>query len=153
MISQKEAIMKSLFHIARKYEKAYCYPSQIRILNLIRKHYGVRRSLRTLNRRLAEMQREGFFTRTRRHRRGKDNKMVFNTTLYRIGGKAFNWLYGMGTLAKHFFSFYHVPKMARYKSNTASDLSKGGSLGSLNSFLGPIGRPSATNSLGQKIFL
>lgn len=153
MVSQNEAILKTLLHLGRKYEKAYCYPSQKTILRLMKKYHGVKRSLRTLNRRLSEMETQGYFTRTRRHREGKDGRIVFNTTLYRLGGRSFNWVYGMGTLASKFFSFYHLPKMAIYKSETAKDLSHCGSLGRLNSILTPIGGPSGGFSLSQKDYL
>lgn len=153
MISQKEAILKTLFHVARKYEKAYCYPSQFKILSLVRKHHGINKSLRTLNRRLGEMEIQGYFTRTRRHREGKDGRIVFNSTLYRLGGRSFNWLYGMGTLASKFFSFYHLPKLARYRSKTARDLPHGGSLARLNSLLTTIGGPAGNYSLSQKRFV
>jgi hypothetical protein len=152
MVSQKEAILKTLFHVSRKYEKAYCYPSQIKILSLVKKYHGINRSLRTLNRRLGEMEEEGFFTRTRRHRQGKDGRIVFNSTLYSLGARSFNWLFGMGDLAKRFFSFYHLPKLAQYKSKTARDLSSSGSLSAFRALLSSIGGPSGSSFFNQKKF-
>lgn len=126
MESQSEAIVKTLFKVARKYQKPYCYPSQRRLLQLVRKYHGFRFSLRTLNRRLAELQRARYFTRVRRHRAGPGGRMVFNSTLYKLGGRAFNWVYGLGTWSAQVFSFYRLPKLAQYRSSTTRDLSLSG---------------------------
>jgi hypothetical protein len=119
MESQKAAIAKTLLAIARKYGKAYCTPSQAKINKLLRKRHHIKRSIRTLNRRLREMQDDGDFTRTRRHRRGKDGKMIFCSTLYTLGGKIFNWAYQESRFFAGVFSFFHVPKMAQYRDGTA----------------------------------
>lgn len=153
MVSQKVAILKTLFHVAFKYQKAYCYPSQVKILTLLKKHSHLKISRRTLNRRLSEMQSADYFTRTRRHREGEGGKILFNTTLYRLQGKAFNWLYGLGSLSKKFFSFFHAPKMAQYRNKTARDLSDGGSLGVLRPLLSSKGGPAGFYSFHQKDFL
>ncbi|MDP2946083.1 MAG: winged helix-turn-helix domain-containing protein [bacterium] len=143
MESQSEAIINTLFRIARKYQKAYCYPSQKRILGLLRKYRKLQISLRTLNRRLAELEEEGYFTRVRRHRAGPGGCMVFNSTLYKLGGRAFNWLYGQGKQAQAFFSFYRLPKMAIYKGSTAGDLSFRGKVSCFVDSILKKGTPSA----------
>jgi len=142
--SQKESIVKTLFWVAKKYQKAYCYPSQKRMLSLLRKYHRLAISRRTLNRRLSELEAEGYFSRTRRHRQGPGGRILFNSTLYRLGGRAFNWLYGLGSLASHFFSFYRVPKVAQHKVSTARDLSRCGQLGKLVPQLLSKGSPAGT---------
>ena len=143
MESQSEAIINTLFRVARKYEKAYCYPSQKRILGLLRKFRQLQISRRTLNRRLAELEKEGFFVRVRRHRAGPGGRMVFNSTLFKLGGKAFNWLYQLGYQVKRFFSFYRVPKLAQYKAKTEGDLPPCGKVSSLINQVLQKGRPPA----------
>jgi len=136
MESQKEAIIKTLFKVARKYQKPYCYPSQRRILQLLGKYHHIFISLRTLNRRLVDLERERYFTRVRRHRAGLGGRMVFNSTLYKLGGRAFNWVYYQGQMAARIFSFYRLPKLAQYRSSTTRDLSLGGQVsGFVNSIL------------------
>lgn len=146
MESQKESIIRTLFEVARKHQKAYCYPSQGRIVQLLGKYHALRISRRTLNRRLSELEAEGYFTRTRRHRQGKNGGMIFASTLYRLGGRAFNWLYGLGSLAGRLFSFYRVPKLAQYKRTSARDLASCGSLGGLITQALQKGGPSGTSS-------
>lgn len=153
MQSQKEAILKVLLYIAKKYQKAYCYPSQERIRVLLAKYQKIRISTRTLNRRLREMELDGYFGRTRRHRRGDDGRMVFCSTLYRLMGRAFNEVYGWGKLVGSFFSFFHLPKLAQYRATTARDRGSCGSLaGLVDKFLSK-GGASRTIPAVQKIFL
>ncbi len=149
--SQYEAIMETLFRIARKYQKAYCYPSQGRLLSLLRKYHHINISRRTLNRRLREMEDQGYFGRTRRHRRDDSGHMLFNSSLFRLMGRAFNWLYNLGAMAKGFFSFYRVPKLALYKSSTARDLSSGGKVADLAGQLFQKGGASRALSSPLKI--
>lgn len=143
MESQKEAIVITLFRVARKYEKAYCYPSQKRLLGLLRKYRELQISRRTLNRRLSELEGEGFFTRVRRHRAGPGGRMVFNSTLYKLGGRAFNWFYQLGDQVKRFFSFYRVPKLAQYRAKTKGDLSPCGKVSALITQVLQKGAPAA----------
>ena len=143
MESQKEAIVQTLFRVALKYSKAYCYPSQQRILGLLLKYRKLQISRRTLNRRLAELEAEGYFSRVRRHRAGDRGGMVFNSTLYKLGGRAFNWMYALARQANLFFSFYRVPKLAQYMFTTAGDLSSCGKPAVLTSQAFLEGTPSA----------
>ena len=117
MGSIKEGIAKVLLAIAKKYEKAYCYPSQKHILRLLRKHQFIKISIRTLNRYLKEMEEEGYFSRVRRLRCGEGGKIVFCSTLYKLGGKLFNWVYKEVSWGKRIFSLFRLPKMAQYETH------------------------------------
>lgn len=115
--SIKAAIAKTLLAIAKKYEKGYCYPSQRHILRLLRQRQWIDISLRTLNRYLKEMEEEGYFSRVRRLRCGQGGKIVFCSTLYKLGGKLFNWVYKEVSWGKRLFSFFRLPKMAQYETH------------------------------------
>jgi hypothetical protein len=85
-------LLHALYAIAAKYGKSYCYPSQEKILELLKEHYDISISRRTLNRWLAFLEGEGYIFRTRRHSRGKDGQIHFQSTLYRFGKKALRLL-------------------------------------------------------------
>jgi hypothetical protein len=85
-------LLHALYAIAAKYGKSYCYPSQEKILELLKNHYDISISRRTLNRWLAFLEGEGYIFRTRRHSQGKDGQIHFQSTLYRFGKKALRLL-------------------------------------------------------------
>jgi hypothetical protein len=59
-----------------------------KILELLKIHYDISISRRTLNRWLAFLEGEGYIFRTRRHSRGKEGQIHFQSTLYHFGKKA-----------------------------------------------------------------
>lgn len=128
MDSQKVAIINTYFAVAQKFEKAYCYPSQVHTLRLLAKYHRIKISLRTLNRRLRELEDDGFLRRTRRHREGKGRKILFNTTLTHLMARSFDWVAKGLERASRFFSFYRLPKMALYRFKTARYPSDGDNL-------------------------
>src|SRR2546429_3424319 len=85
-------LLHALYAIAAKFGKTYCYPSQEKILELLKTHYDISISRRTLNRWLAFLEGEGYIFRTSRHSRGKDGQIHFQSTLYRFGKKALRLL-------------------------------------------------------------
>jgi len=151
MVSQREAILSTLLGIARKYEKAYCYPSQQCLLRLLGKRHKVHISRRTLNRRLKEMESERYFDRIQRHRRGADGGIVFNTTLYKLSCRTFVWAANKLAWAGRLFSFYRVPRLAQYGGSTAEDLSRCGQLVSKMTTFLQKGSPSGAFSTPLKI--
>jgi len=82
--AQKTAILHVLSALGWHYRKTYSYPSQNKICALVAQWHGIVMSRRTLNRRLAEMEKEKSLQRTRRLKKGKTGKLEFYTTLYRI---------------------------------------------------------------------
>jgi hypothetical protein len=85
-------LLHALYAIAAKYGKSYCYPSQKKLLELLKTHYDISISRRTLNRWLAFLEGEGYIFRTRRHTQGTDGGISFKSTLYRFGKKALRLL-------------------------------------------------------------
>jgi len=144
---QRIAIRKTILAVSRKYGKAWCTPSQGFLLKKLRKRYHIKRSIRTLNRRLREMEDAGEFTRTMRTRRAPNGKKVRTSSLYRLGGRVFNWAYQERRFYSYVFSSFHLPKMAAYQDKTARDLS---SCGSLDVLVGSVvhkgGPPAAIRS-------
>jgi hypothetical protein len=92
MVTSSLQLLHALYAIAAKYGKSYCFPSQEKILELLKVHYDISISRRTLNRWLAFLEGEGYIFRTRRHSRGKDGQIHFQSTLYRFGKKALRLL-------------------------------------------------------------
>lgn len=82
-------ILCTINGINRKYGKNYCYPSQNRLLLLMKEFYQVKRSRATLNRWLRVMEDEGFIKRVRRHTKDKIRGYIFKSTLYSITHKGY----------------------------------------------------------------
>jgi hypothetical protein len=85
-------LLHALYAIAAKYGKSYCYPSQEKLLELLKTHYDISISRRTLNRWLSFLEGEGYIFRTRRHSQGINGGVSFKSTLYRFSKKALRLL-------------------------------------------------------------
>lgn len=123
MESQKEAILMTLIGVAKCHNKPYCFVSQNRQLELIKKFHSWNISRRTLNRRLKELEEEGYFVRVRRHQKAPDGHLLLRSTLYKFCGKLFNWLYGLKRWIGGIFRVFAVPKWAQYNSKEESKVS------------------------------
>jgi hypothetical protein len=123
--SQKEAILMTLVGVAKCHNKAYCYVSQSRQLELLSKYHAWNISRRTLNRRLKELEDEGYFVRIRRHTKAQDGHLILRSTLYKFCGKLFNWLYGVKKWIGRIFRVFAVPKWAQHNSLQERKVSSG----------------------------
>jgi len=80
----------------RKYGKNYCYPSQNKMLWLMKNFYDVTRSRATLNRWLRVLEDEKYIKRVRRHTKDKIRGYIFKSSLYSITIKGYKKLRSMG---------------------------------------------------------
>lgn len=127
MFSKQEAVLYTLFAVAKSHGKPYCYPSQVHICRLVGDFYKIPMSRRTLNRVLDQMVESKLITRLRRHRVCKSGGILFASTLYKFSGKAFNFLIALAKRVQGLFSFFRVPKWAQHR--TPYSLGFGSSLG------------------------
>jgi len=114
----EEGILLTLGELGRRSGKGYCYPSQAKILGLLRRFYGVRRSRRSLNRALKRLEELGFFQRIRRHKRGIDGTLVLRSTLYKFKGKLYRYMGLALRSSLRFFSVFRVPFSAHNLGRT-----------------------------------
>lgn len=77
-------ILATLHALNRKYNKLYCYPSQVKILELTSAYQGLDIAIATLNRWLRDLEDKGYIIRVRRIRRDKKLGIIFKSTLYKI---------------------------------------------------------------------
>jgi len=84
--SRKQAtpIIATLHALNSKYKKLYCYPSQVKILDLLESRQGVKIAIATLNRWLRDLEDKGYIIRVRRIKRDKKRGILFKSTLYKI---------------------------------------------------------------------
>ena len=75
-------------YLSKSSGKNYCYPSQEKILKLLKRFYNVCIKRRQLNYILAHLEKEEFIQRKRRLKKSTDGKIIFNTTLYWLKEKA-----------------------------------------------------------------
>lgn len=116
MRGRGEAVMMTLFGVSKTYGKAYCYPSQKKLLELLGRYHDFGISRRTLNRDLRFLEDDGYIKRVRRHLRLRDGGILFSSTLYKFTRKAFKYLAGLGKWCSGLLSAFRVPKLAQHKS-------------------------------------
>ena len=118
------------------YHKAYCFPSQARIVRFLEEELGLKKCRRQLNRDLKCMSEAFLIRRVPRHRREKGRGMVFHSTLYEITIKGWRLLYKVGIVSKarflemvnRFRSFLRGQKRPEPSARTSSGLSSLGSI-------------------------
>lgn len=131
-MSKNDAILITLASIQEKYKKGYCYPSQERIMAIIREIHGITMSRSTLNRVLRRVEDQGYFKRTRRIQRGKNGKILFRSTLYTLKAKTYQTLGKLQETLKKIFTVFRVPFPLHYiKSSIELSTSKDSKVASL----------------------
>ena len=89
-------ILASLHAVSKKHKKLYCYPSQKKILELLKRYHKIKISIATLNRWLRAAEDEGLIRRTRRIKHDKKLGMLFDSTMYEITLKGYYHLMYLG---------------------------------------------------------
>jgi ribosomal protein L30/L7E len=84
----ERAVLLVLVSLAGYIGRSWAHVSQLKLLELLRKHHGVRLSRRHLNRHLGALARDGYVRRIRTHRRGPGGRIDMHATIYAILGKA-----------------------------------------------------------------
>lgn len=77
-------ILAVLLGLNQKYNKLYCYPSQVKIMELLSVYQGVDIAIATLNRWLRDLEDKGYIIRVRRIKRDRVKGILFKSTLYKI---------------------------------------------------------------------
>ncbi|MBA7495711.1 hypothetical protein ES702_06300 [subsurface metagenome] len=92
-------ILSLLFGLNKHFRKKYCFPSQLKVLSLLKERFPVKISIATLNRWLRVMEDENYVKRQRRIRRDPVLGMVFQSTMYFITRKGYRLLNTFGVRA------------------------------------------------------
>jgi len=116
MTGRNAAELHVLLGVSRTHKNFYCFPCQLKIMDLLDRYHGYKISRRTLNRDLGWLEKNGFIKRIRRIRKGECGNPVFTSTLYKFTAKVFKWLDSLGRLVGRCFSWFRVPKMAHYQA-------------------------------------
>jgi DNA-binding HxlR family transcriptional regulator len=88
----KRAIIEVLMSLQLKYGKAYCFPTQKKILELLKLYHGIEIQRRALNYHLADLVAQGLISRTRRIRKNIKGGLIFNSTLYFLKNLGYRFL-------------------------------------------------------------
>mgnify|MGYP001069787574 CR=1 FL=1 len=91
IVDGRERVLQILLSLSRGKKRVWCYPSQEKLVELLRRYHGVNISRRTLNRWLRYLESAGYIRRIRRHRRGEDGRPRFHSTVYVTLKKAFRY--------------------------------------------------------------
>lgn len=117
-------VMETLMGLASYHRKTYCFPTQAKLCELVKRITGRTMSRRTLNRHLAGLERQGFVRRTRRHQAHRTHGFVMRSTLYRIGARYLarvrNIVAGVAKFsraANDLIASSRVPQAAQYARN------------------------------------
>lgn len=119
-----QAVAETISSVCSKYGKAYCYPSQLTILRLVKEYHDIDISLRTLNRVLRWLEDHAYFKRTRRHRAGPNGRILFATTMYELKKKLFIRLNSIKKWVDRVSSPLRVPLRSKYKSQRKNEILK-----------------------------
>ena len=122
--SPLHAVAETISSICSKYGKAYCYPSQLTILRLVKEYHEIEISVRTLNRILRWLEDHGYFKRIKRHRAGPNGRILFQTTLYKLKKKLFIRLNSIKKWVDRVSSPLRLPLRSAYKSKRKNEISK-----------------------------
>jgi len=99
-----EAVMKGIpvlsiiQGLAKHYDKKYCYPSQKKVLQLLKNRLQIKISIATLNRYLRVIEDKGLIRRIRRLKRDPVKGMIFQSTIYIITYKGYTLLHKVGAM-------------------------------------------------------
>jgi len=85
--------------LSERYGKRYCYPSQVKLLELLGKRLQVNMSIATLNRHLRVVEDAGYLRRIRRIRRDENLGTVFQSSIYILKKKGYLLLAKAGLVA------------------------------------------------------
>jgi len=152
------AIMKTLVGLCDHFKKNYCSPGQQTIADRCRDWYGIKTSVRNLNRRLNYLEAAGWIKRINRNgkkqyafweehgkqkskEKGKDN--IWRSTVYLLSQKVWIWGKKIQTWARKLSAFLGLPKMADYITLRGGIVTGGSSpSGGLSPILREKGAPS-----------
>ena len=118
------AIVSVLEGLMRKYGKAYSYPSQEKIIELLQTYHGFKMTRRTLNRYLADIERWNCIGRIVRHHEGPNRTMQFRTTAYYILQRVAEIVKKFLRQAIRLAEVFRVPRITQYSLTTERDLNK-----------------------------
>lgn len=77
-------ILATLNALNKKFGKLYCYPSQIKIMDLLSLYHDINIGIATLNRWLRDLEDNRYIVRVRRIKNDKRRGIMFKSTLYKI---------------------------------------------------------------------
>lgn len=98
-VSRKAMPILSVLHkLNNHFGKLYCFPSQDKLLDLLKKFCSLHISRRQLNYDLKDICSHGLIRRTRRHRRTAKHGMEFHSSLYEITHLGYNLLVRSGVI-------------------------------------------------------
>jgi len=104
-------ILSIIQGLSKFHGKKYCYPSQKKILELLKNRLGIKISIATLNRHLRVIEDKGLLRRIRRLRRDPVKGMIFQSTVYVICYKGYMLLTKTGVMV-----WKHVKKVFKKKN-------------------------------------
>ena len=118
MTEQMEKVVKTIFAIAKRHNKGYCFASQGTIQVLLTKYQDWNRSERTVRRRLKDLVDQGYLKVVHRNWFEVNGVKKFRTNLYIFTKKWFEWVGRAARFARKVFSFFRRPKLAINSSPT-----------------------------------
>lgn len=95
-IQKAHPLLLTLVRIQQKHKKDYSFPSQLKLMELMGLHQGIKKSRATLNRWLRVIQDDKYLVRRRRIKRHRLYGMCFKSTLYKVTIKGYNLLSRFG---------------------------------------------------------
>jgi hypothetical protein len=102
-------ILSVIAGLSASFDRLWCFPNQRTIKRLLLEHYNKAMSLRSINRHLGALERDGHIHRQRRHEKKNTGTLILHSTLYVIKAHAVQTL---GKLSR-FCAFAATHRWAR----------------------------------------
>lgn len=114
VLNPDHRILYTLTGLAAHFGKGYCFPSQAKILALLRERAHRTMSRRTLNRHLHALEARGLIVRKRRHTHDRRRGFLLRSTLYSFTGFTYALMRHVARGSLLWLSRSRVPKLAQY---------------------------------------
>ncbi|MBM4338995.1 MAG: DeoR family transcriptional regulator [Deltaproteobacteria bacterium] len=112
MTARQQAEVITIMKVGQKHGKRYSFPSQKKILSILKSIHGYEISERTLRRDLRDLEENKLLETTHRKRWIPGSGKVFTSNLYKLKKKVFIWLSEIGAMVDGLFRHYRRPKLA-----------------------------------------
>ncbi len=122
MNTQMEMVAKALIGIMKKHNKNYCFVSQSKLQDLLKRYQPWKLSERTLRRRVKDLVDQGYIKVVHRNWAEVNGVKKFRSNLYIATKKLILWLRNIGEYICKALNFFRRPKVADYSSHREEEI-------------------------------
>lgn len=151
MTMKGQAVLECVMGCCKAHKKGYSFPSQKKMVELIKTYQGIILGERTVRRWVKWFKDHKFWDVSRRTRRLKDGGRVWTSNLYKLRHKSYMWARRMEVFSVGVFSVFQRPKVAAYQAmqKQASSLATASSVENVLNEVRLVPREEARRRIGE----